>query len=165
MRVHQLMSQPAHTCRRAEDLASVAIKMYDGDCGAVPVVDDSGKLVGIVTDRDICIALATRHLKAEELTACDVMGERVFTVEPHQDVREAMRTMAREQIRRMPVIGEDGRVAGMLSVNDLLLGVRSRARSGSEPTIQDVVETLQAIGTHPRSLALQIPSSPSTARV
>jgi CBS domain-containing protein len=154
------MTQPAQVCHPASNLAEVAMKMYDGDLGAVPVVDESAHLVGMITDRDICIALATRHRRAEELTAADVMRRDVFSVEPHQDVREAMRLMAREQIRRLPVLGEDGRVKGVLSVNDLVMGIRSRARSGSEPTTHEVLELLQAIGAHPRTLSLQVPASP-----
>lgn len=160
MRVHEWMSQPACTCTRDENLASVGMKLFDADCGALPVVDEQGHLLGILTDRDICIALASRHRRAEELTAGDVMRFPVFQVEPHQDVRDAMRIMAREQIRRLPVVGENGRVQGMLSVNDLLLGVGSKARSGSEPTVTDVLETLQAISLHPRTLALQVTPSP-----
>lgn len=160
MRVHQWMSQPACTCTREENLASVGMKLYDADCGALPVVDEQGRLQGMITDRDICIALASRHRRAEDLTAGEVMHAPAVQIEPHQDVREAMRIMAREQIRRLPVVGENGRVQGMLSVNDLVMGVRSKARSGSEPTIHEVLGTLQAISVHPRTLALQVPPSP-----
>lgn len=154
MRVHQLMSRPAVTCRMTSDLAAVAMMMWRHDCGVIPVVDDAERLVGLVTDRDICMALATRHRRPEELNAANVMRKEVFTVEPHQDVREAMRLMAKEQVRRLPVLLEDRRLAGMLSVNDLVLNIRSRARAGSEPTATDVLETLQAISTHPQTVAL-----------
>lgn len=154
MRVHQLMSRPAVTCRMTSDLAAVAMMMWRHDCGVIPVVDDAERLVGLVTDRDICMAVATRHHRPEELTAADVIRKQVFTVEPHQDVREAMHIMAREQVRRLPVLLEDRRLAGMLSVNDLILNIRSRARSGTEPTTGDVLEMLQAICLHPQSVAL-----------
>ena len=164
MRVHQLMSQPANTCRSSTDLADVAMMMWNGDCGVVPVVEESGRLLGVVTDRDICIALATRHLRAEETTAGSVMREQVFTVEPHQDVKEAMRTMARERIRRLPVLGEDGRVVGMLTTNDLILSVRARERAGSDPTAAEVMEMLQAICAHPQSTALAAEPGRTKAR-
>lgn len=165
MRVHEVMSRPVETCHRSTNLAEVVTKMWKGDCGVVPVVDGAQRLVGLLTDRDICIALATRHRRADELTAGEVMRERVITVEPHQDVKEAMQVMARERIRRLPVLGEDRRVVGLLSVNDLILHVRSRTRTGSEPAISDLLETLQAICAHPQPVALVASPSPLKAQV
>lgn len=155
MRVHQLMSTPAQTCRRSTDLATVLQRMHAGNFGAMPVIDDRGRLVGIVTDRDLGLALA-RHpqCRATDLTAGEVMHERVQDVDPHQDVREALRAMAREQVHRLPVVDADGRVVGMLATSDLLLGIRARLRSGEEPTVLDVLETLQAIAVPPHAVAL-----------
>lgn len=155
MRVHQLMSQPARTCLRTTNLAEAVQRMYEGDCGVLPVVDADGRLAGIVTDRDICIALATRHGRAEDTAVKDVMRSNVFAIEAHQDVRDAMRLMAREQVRRLPVLGEDGRVKGVLSLNDLIMGIHAHTRADSEPTVEDLFETLQAICLHPRTVALR----------
>lgn len=160
MRVHQLMSQPPESCRPSSDLAAVAMIMWRQDCGIVPVVDQDDRLLGVVTDRDICMAVATRHRRAEELTAAEVMHTPVISVESHQDVREAMRLMAENQIRRLPVLYEDGRIAGMLSANDLMLEIRLWSRSGSEPTTHDVIEMLRAISAHPRSVSLAESPSP-----
>lgn len=155
MRVQQVMSLPAHTCHRRTRLSEVLLQMQDGDFGMMPVTDEHGRLVGIVTDRDIALALARHHRSPDDLTAAEIMHEQVYTVEQHHDVRDAMRIMARHQVRRLPVLDESRRVLGVLSIEDLLLDVRHRIRSGTEPTLLDVAETLRAIVVPPHAMALQ----------
>ena len=155
MRVLQVMSRPAHTCRRTTRLAKVLQHMQHGDFGVMPVTDEHDRLVGVLTDRDIGMALSRHHRCPDDLTAGEVMHEHVHTFEPHHDLRDAMRIMARHQVRRLPVIDESRRVLGMLSTSDLLLAVRHRIRSGTEPTLLDVAETLRAIAVPPHAVALQ----------
>ncbi len=155
MRVQQVMSLPAHTCHRRTRLSEVLLQMQDGNFGSMPVTDEHGRLVGIITDRDIAMALARHHRCPDDLTAAEVMHEHVHTVEQHHDVRDAMRIMARHQVRRLPVLDESRRVLGMLSIDDLLLDVRHRIRSGTDPTLLDVAETLRAIAVPPHAVVLQ----------
>jgi CBS-domain-containing membrane protein len=136
-------------------LSEVLQQMQHGNFGAMPVTDEHGRLVGIITDRDIAMAVARHHRSPDDLTAAEVMHEHVHTVEAHHDVRDAMRIMARHQVRRLPVIDESRHVLGLLSIEDLLLDVRQRIRSGTEPTLLDVAETLRAIAVPPHAVALQ----------
>jgi CBS domain-containing protein len=117
--------------------------MLDGDCGILPVVDN-GKLVGVVTDRDMFIALATRNTLASQLTVGEVARKQVWTCSPDDDVRVALAAMKQHRVRRLPVEGFGGAVAGIVSLNDIVLasGARTPLRS------DEVVGTLQAICTH-----------------
>jgi CBS domain-containing protein len=118
--------------------------MLDADCGILPVVDDEGKLVGVVTDRDMYIALATRDKPASHITVGEVAQTQVFTCEPDDDVQTALATMKQHRVRRLPVEGFGGTVAGIVSMNDIVLAAGPR-----KPVRQDeVVETFQAICAH-----------------
>ena len=115
--------------------------MWDGDCGILPVVDD-GELVGVVTDRDMYIALATQNARASHLRVGAVATKTVATCDPEDDVQAALATMKQARVRRLPVVGFGGTVLGILSMNDIL-----RAATTSKMR-NDVVDALQAICTH-----------------
>ena len=127
MKVEDLMTPGPRTCTRATNLAEAAALMLDADCGILPVVDDQGKLVGVVTDRDMYIALATRNTLASELTVGEVARRQVFTCSPDDDVQTALATMKQHHVRRLPVEGFGGTVAGIVSMNDILLAAGRKA--------------------------------------
>lgn len=143
MKIKDLMTGEPRTCAPDTTLAAAAAVMLDGDCGSLPVVAD-GKLVGIVTDRDMYIALATRNQRASDLAVRDVMQAPVFTCRPDDDVQTALETMKRHSIRRLPVEGFGGTVMGIVSMNDVVLacGPRKPVRDS------DVVSALQGICAH-----------------
>jgi CBS domain-containing protein len=105
---------------------------------------DGGKLVGVVTDRDMYIALATRNERASELTVADVVQTPVYTCGPEDDVHAALATMKQHRVRRLPVEGFGGMVLGIVSMNDLLLA------AGANKPVRDaeIVDTFQAICAH-----------------
>jgi CBS domain-containing protein len=148
MRVQDLMTRQVESCDPATNLATAAMIMWRRDCGVVPVVDRRGVLVGIVTDRDICIATATRHHPPEALTAAEVMTRSIFSVRPEDDVRVALETMRTQKVRRLPVIDAQDRLQGMLSINDLVLAVDPSARRRTGLAAEDVYQALQAICQH-----------------
>jgi CBS domain-containing protein len=143
MKVKDLMTPAPQTCTRSTNLAEAAALMLDADCGILPVVDDQEKLAGVVTDRDMYIALATRNTRASELTVGDVAGPRVFTCSPDDDVHTALKTMKEHHVRRLPVTGFGGTVAGIVSMNDILLAAGSKGLGSAE-----IVGTFQAICAH-----------------
>jgi CBS-domain-containing membrane protein len=150
MKVQDLMTQEVEACGPATDVAAVSMIMWRQDCGIVPVVDDTRRLTGVITDRDICMALATRHRRAEELVARDLMSGEVSTVHPGDDVAIALDTMRSRRVRRLPVVDAERRLLGMLSINDVVLRAEPsgpRARTGL--TANDVLATLQAVCQHP----------------
>jgi CBS domain-containing protein len=143
VKVKDIMTPEPRTCAPGTNLAAAAALMLDGDCGILPVVED-GTLVGVVTDRDICIALATRNRLASDLTAGEVLQTPVHTCGPDDDVHAALTTMKQYRVRRLPVEGFGGTVSGIISMNDILLaaGLRKPVREA------EVVEALQAICGH-----------------
>ncbi len=147
MKARDWMTPHVETCSPDADLAHASMIMWRRDCGIVPVVEPESKaLVGVVTDRDICMAVATRHRRPEEVKVRDVMSTAVYTCKPDEDVASALGTMRRRQVRRLPVVGDDDRVAGVLSLADVIRNAgRGGARSQPGLTPQDVVDTLREI--------------------
>jgi CBS domain-containing protein len=143
MKVKEIMTADPKTCTPDTTLASAASLMLDGDCGVLPVVDD-GELVGVVTDRDMFIALATRNERASALRVGAVATKTVATCEPEDDVHAVLATMKQKRVRRVPVVGFGGTVLGIISMNDILLAAGAKKPVRNE----EVVDTLQAICGH-----------------
>jgi CBS domain-containing protein len=143
LKIKDIMTGEPRTCSPDTNLAAAAALMLDADCGILPVVAD-GKLVGVVTDRDMYIALATRDIRASEITVRDVVQTPVYTCGPDDDVQTALETMKQHCVRRLPVEGFGGAIMGIVSMNDIV-----RA-SGPRKVVRDaeVVSTLQVICAH-----------------
>jgi len=94
--------------------------MWTHNCGMLPVIGADQKLVGVVTDRDICIAMGTRNQLAGELSAGEVATKIVFTCKPDDEIHEALLTMATKQVRRLPVVNEKDVPQGVLSMDDII---------------------------------------------
>lgn len=123
-RVRDVMTSGVRTVSPSQSLAEAAEVMKGEDVGSVPVVEE-GRLAGILTDRDIVIrAVADRRdpqtVKVEEIASHDLV-----TVEPEQDLDEALALMARHQVRRLPVV-EQGQLVGMLAQADLALEAKEK---------------------------------------
>ena len=147
MTVRELQTSNVKTVSPDTDLAVVAKLMWEGDCGAVPVVTDDRKVIGMITDRDICIASATRAKPPAEIRAGEVITNHgVHAVKPDDDVRVAMRTMRKHKVRRLPVVDREQRLAGIVSINDLAINASS-SLPDSVPA-QEFLETFQAICAH-----------------
>jgi CBS domain-containing protein len=141
MLVRDLMSAPAQTCQPDSDLSAVTHVMWERDCGFVPVVDPAGHVAGVLTDRDICIATATRRLLPEHISAAQVMSRAIHAVLPEDSVEHALITMKQAQVRRLPVIDANGHLQGVVSMNDLVRAVGSK----DGPRAADVVATMAAL--------------------
>ncbi|MBK6519362.1 MAG: CBS domain-containing protein [Polyangiaceae bacterium] len=142
-RVSELMSAEVWTCHASHPMSRAAELMWNHDCGAVPVVEDSGELVGIVTDRDLCMAAYTRGQALHDMPLRSLCERELVTCVPDDSIAEAERKMVRFQVRRLPVIDGERRVVGMLTLSDL---VRHLA----------IVSPEDGGGFSPRSLALTL---------
>ena len=142
MKAKDLMTTDVKTCTSDTTVAEAAALMWEGDCGILPVVDD-GELTGVVTDRDMYIALATQNARASQLRVGAVATKAPATCVPEDDVQAVLATMKHVRVRRLPVVGFGGRVLGILSMNDILLAAGAGKVAGD-----DVVSTLQAICAH-----------------
>lgn len=141
MTARDLMSTPARTCQRDTDLAAVTQLMWNHDCGFVPVVDADGHLAGVVTDRDICIASATRRLLPERISAAQAMSNSVHACLPDDDAEKVLAAMKTYQVRRIPVVDANGHLQGVVSLNDVVRAVGKRGA----PTATAVVAALAGI--------------------
>ena len=112
MRVQDVMTSPAHSCTPDANLATAALAMKDYDCGALPVLDNAGRPVGILTDRDICLALGFRPLPAAGIPITDVMSKKVYACGPGEEILEALETMRNKKVRRLPVVDAAGQLVG-----------------------------------------------------
>ncbi len=150
MKIREIMSANVHACRPDSDLASISKLMWDYDCGFVPVVDASGQLAGTITDRDICIATATRRRLPERISAAEVMSGPVRAVLGDESVSAALDTMKKFQLHRLPVIDETGHLQGVLSMNDILCAAEHHQKA---LPAGEIVSTLAAICAHRPVLA------------
>jgi CBS domain-containing protein len=142
--VKDMMTVAPATCRSDDDLAAAASRMWETDCGMLPVVDD-GSLVGVITDRDICMGVALSGRRAPEIRVSEVASRGVWTCLPEDQVVDALAAMARHQVRRLPVLDND-RLVGVLAINDVVIC------AGEDPTLrQPILDALERICAH-RSL-------------
>ncbi len=150
MKVEHLMTRDVETCAPEADLAQAAMIMWRRDCGFVPVVESSsGRFAGVITDRDICMATATRHSSASSIPVREVMGSHAFTCAPSDDVRVAMHRMSEGQVRRLPVVDKQGKLSGVISLNDLALAAeKSLRREDDGIGYADVMGVLKAVSAH-----------------
>ena len=147
MRVVEIMMGTPYFCRPETNLGSATELMWTGNCGFLPVVGSEGRVVGVITDRDICIALGTRGRPSGEVTVAEVMSNKVYSCAPDDDVRVALGAMREGRVRRLPVVAKEGTLVGVISMDDVLLRAEGSAQAGAI-TSEEVVSAFRAINTH-----------------
>jgi CBS domain-containing protein len=146
VKVDHLMNSSAQTCSPEDNLAEVVSVLWHHDCGAVPVVGDDGKMIGIITDRDICMALSTNPRPAGEVEVNEVMSRKVHSCQASDNIHEAMETMRVNRVRRLPVIDDEGKLEGMLSISDVILHAEPVGKKRSPGvTCVDIVTALKGV--------------------
>jgi len=162
MKVKEIMTANAKACTLTDNLAEAARLMWEEDCGIVPVVAEGGKLVGLITDRDICMAAMLKGRNEASIAIEAVISGKLFTCKPEDDVHSALNTMRNNKVRRLPVVSAGGKLAGMLSMNDVVLkAAEAGDKKGPELSYSDVVNTYKAICQH----QLPMQQSQATAAV
>lgn len=151
MKVREIMTTDARFCELNESLAEAAKTMWDADCGVLPVLKDGQEVVGLITDRDICMAMAMRDANPAAISAEEVLSGVVYAVTPEDEVNKALELMKEHRVRRLPVLGPRGELEGMLSMNDVVLHADGAGRAKAAITYADVVDTYKAICAHPVS--------------
>ena len=136
VRCSEIMTRDVRVATREMTLREVAQMMREGDMGSVPVVDQ-GRLVGIITDRDIVVRCVAEG-RGAETPAGDAMTAEIFSVKPNDFAFEAVRLMGDKQVRRIPVVAEDGRLAGIISMADIALETEDEL---------EIAETLEEISS------------------
>lgn len=165
MKVQEIMTADVHFCHSTDNLAEAAAHLWDNDCGILPVKDESGKVIGMISDRDICIATVTKNRLASEIAVDEVSGKReVHVCAPDDDVQEALKLMQEHQVRRVPVVDEAGKLSGILSINDVILAAEASGW-GQGVSFQDAMVTLKAICEHRDTKVKEAPQTSARAGI
>jgi CBS domain-containing protein len=133
MKVKEIMTQSAVCCSTNMNIGEAVELMWIHNCGVLPVLSAGRKLSGIITDRDICIAVGTRNKVAGELTVGEIATKDVYTCKPDDDVQDALRIMADRQVRRLPVVDNAGVPQGILSADDIVAHAGLNKWTGAAP--------------------------------
>ncbi len=149
MKVKENMTRPVQYCAPETNLAAAAKEMWDSDCGILPVVNHEGEVEGVVTDRDICMAVATKNRVASEISVWETSAGQLYACSPEDYIHHAMKIMQECKVRRLPVMNENRVLQGMISLNDIILNVTGKkGKKVTDPTIEDVFQCLRAISEH-----------------
>jgi CBS domain-containing protein len=146
MKVVEIMMGTPYHCQPETNLGLATELMWTGNCGFLPIKGSDGKVIGVITDRDIAIALGTQGQPSGEMTVADAMSHKVYSCAPEDDVHAALRVMREGRVRRLPVITKAGELVGVISMDDVLLHAEV-PRFGKKPELstEEVVKTFQAI--------------------
>jgi CBS domain-containing protein len=132
--IKDVMTSDPRTIEADKSVAYAAKMMRDEDVGLAPVVEGD-KLIGMLTDRDIAIRVVAEGKNPEQVTVREVASQQVVTIDPQQDLDEALRIMAKHQVRRLPVVEEDGRLVGVVAQADV-------ARKGDDSQTGELVQEI-----------------------
>ncbi|MCY1040990.1 CBS domain-containing protein [Corallococcus sp. bb12-1] len=133
-----IMTRAVRTARRDSTLREVAQWMKDEDCGVVPIVDAEGRLLGLVTDRDLALRAFTGGRAVDDLRAADVMTEDIEVVLPEENLHGVIDLMGRRQVRRVPVVEPDDRLVGIIALGDIA------SRADQDEELQDALERISS---------------------
>jgi CBS domain-containing protein len=132
--IRDVMTSNPCTIDAEKSVAYAAKMLRDEDVGLAPIVE-GGKLIGMLTDRDIAIRVVAEGRDPGQVKVRDVASKQVVTIDPQQDLDEALRIMAKHQVRRLPVVEEDGQLVGVVAQADI-------AREGDEKKTGKLVEEI-----------------------
>jgi CBS domain-containing protein len=132
--IQEIMTSNPSTIEPNQSVVDAARIMKQEDAGVVPVTEN-GRLTGMVTDRDIAIRVVAEGKDPQSTTVSEVASTNLVTLDPQQDLDEALRLMAQHQVRRLPVVEEDGRLVGVVAQADI-------ARTGDDAKTGQVVQEI-----------------------
>jgi CBS domain-containing protein len=149
MNVQTIMTREVKTCRPNDTLDTPTRIMWENDCGCVPVIGDDKRVLGMITDRDICMAAWTQGGHLSEMRVSGAFSKQPHTCNVHATLASAEQIMREYQVRRLPVVDDMGRLVGLLSLNDMARSAADpggKGETGETVTPNEVVETLAAVG-------------------
>lgn len=152
MQVRDIMSQPVASVCTTDTLHKAAELMWDCDCGVVPVVDGNGRAVAMLTDRDICMAACFQGRPLSEIRVCTAMSSWLFACLPRDSIGDVEQLMRDRQIRRLPVLNEQGEPIGMISLSDIARAAARQLPAAHGDThgvsASSTAQTLAAVCAH-----------------
>ena len=147
MKAQDVMTKDLRICGINDDLSTAARTMWMRDCGVLPVVDKQGEVVGVLTDRDICMAAGSKNIEPSRIKVNEVATRKVYSCSPETEIREALAMMRKNRVRRLPVLDAKGKLRGILSLDEVAVKAREIANP-AELSAEDIEQTLEAICRH-----------------
>jgi len=138
IKCRDIMSEKVTSASPDTILSDIAKLLRSGDIGILPVVDDGGRLIGLVTDRDIVVRAVAEGLDVTRTPVGDIMTTETYTAGPDDYAFEAVRTMADKKVRRVPIVDDSGILVGIVSIADIALEMEDEV---------EVAETLEEISS------------------
>lgn len=148
MKVADIMICNPAVCHRKTNLLEATTLMCQHNCGALPILDEHESVIGLITDRDICMVLGTRNQRATEVTVGEIATSKHFTCDPQDDIHVALHSMYRNRVRRLPVVDGDGHLKGILSIDDIVVNAQWSETHEVDLNFSDVIRVLKRI-TYP----------------
>lgn len=139
MKVQDVMTTPVATCKASDNAATCIRLMFEHNCGCCPIVDENNHVVGIVTDRDLCLALGQRDRRPSEVRIGDIMSRNVQCCRLDDSVDSCLRVMANARVRRLPVIDASDCITGIVSISDFVIRT---------DLVQQTMEAMRSICEH-----------------
>lgn len=127
-KVKEVMTEQPYSCQQNETIQTVANQMSTSKVGFLPVVDESQKVIGTITDRDVALAMGKSEKAAKDMKVQDVMKKNVHTVGPEDDATTALKVMRTKQVGRLPVVDKQQRLTGVVS----LMGIARKIKNTRE---------------------------------
>lgn len=122
------MTQDVVFCTPEDFLSCAASIMWEKDCGIVPIADEEKRVVGIITDRDICMAVSSRDRKASDIKMQDFTGRKVISCKDSDEIKDALKLMKKNKIKRLPVTSQNGELIGIISLTDILFAAEKNKK-------------------------------------
>jgi CBS domain-containing protein len=145
MKVKDVMSKAPVYCSPETNLGAAVEILLHRNCGIIPIVDAKRKVLGVITDRDIAIALGTQNRLAGEISAAEVATPKIQTCKPTDDVSWAMDIMAENKVRRLVVVNDQNQLQGILSMDDVVLYAETQTTGKPDISADDVLRTLKGL--------------------
>jgi CBS domain-containing protein len=145
MKVKDVMVKTPAVCNLGMNLGAAAELFWIHDCGFLPVVDAQRRVVGVITDRDIAIALGTQNRLPGEIAVSEAATRKVHSCKATDDVRTALDTMAKEKVRRLVVVNEQNQLEGVLSMDDVVLHAETHPAGKADLSADDILRTLKTL--------------------
>lgn len=145
MKVEGLMATEVAVVHPDTDVRSAVGEMHLRECGFLPVLDGTGGVVGVLTDRDVALALGSDDARPSERLVADVMTGGARTCRADETVAQVLLRMREFRVRRLPVVNAAGRLVGAISIDDLV-GVAQNVRAGTDRvSLEQVMQTITAL--------------------
>jgi len=145
------MQHDVKTCKNSDTVAMAGQVLGRIGAGILPVLDEEGRVVGIVTDRDLILSLVTRDARPSDLAVGDIMRQPVHSCAASDEIINALEQMHRHGVRRLPVVGHDGRIEGILSLDDVVATSRANFDEAVAKSLDSAIVRILEAGIEHRS--------------